>query len=122
MRDQSPEERLAKHKAVEAWLEYQLQQTRQAIAELEKKAAQWQRMQEVAYRENRFTIEPAHVEDGPDILHRGGCRKQPDPVDFYLPEELAWEAGQRQLTPCDACNPMPALRGRMPRVQSDEGA
>jgi hypothetical protein len=123
MREQNPEERLAKHRAVEAWLEYQLQQTRQTIAELEKKAAQWERMKETAYRENRFTIEPSRTDDGPDMLHRGGCQRNLGAVDFYLPEELAWEASQRQLVPCETCNPMPGLRGRqMPRIQSDDGA
>lgn len=123
MHDLNPEERLAKHRAVAAWLEYQLQQTRQTIAELEKQAAQWERMQEASYRERRFTIEPARTEDGPEILHRGNCRKQPPPVDFYLPEELGWEAGQRQLAPCETCNPMPGLRGhRIRQAQPDEGA
>lgn len=122
MHDQNPEERLAKHKAVKAWLEYQLRQTDQAIAALEKKAADWGRMQEASYRERRFTIEPARTEDGLDVLHRGGCHKQPPPVDFYLPEELSWELGQRRLDACTTCNPLPGLRGRMPRVTSDEGA
>ncbi|WP_306317182.1 MULTISPECIES: hypothetical protein [unclassified Streptomyces] len=125
MHDLNPEARLAKHRAVEAWLEYQLAQTRKAIAELEKKAADWERMKEASYRERRFTIEPARTEDGPDILHRGGCQKNPGAVDYYLPEELAWEVGadQRQLAPCETCNPMPGLRGhRMRRIESDEGA
>jgi hypothetical protein len=123
MHDLNPEERLAKHRAVAAWLEYQLTQTRKTIAELEKKAASWERMKEASYRERRFTIEPARTDEEPDVLHRGGCQRHPGAVDYYLPEELAWEASHRQLTPCETCNPMPGLRGRhMPRIQSDEGA
>lgn len=123
MHDLNPEERLAKHRAVEAWLEYQLQQTRQTIAELEKQAANWERMQEVAYRENRFTIEPTRTDEGLDRLHRGGCHKQPAPRDFYLPAELASVLGQRRVDACETCNPLPGLRGRwMPRIESDEGA
>ncbi|MEB8338447.1 hypothetical protein [Streptomyces endophyticus] len=123
MHDQSPAERLAKHQTVKAWLIYQLHQTEKEIAKLEKETAERERMKEASYRERRFTIEPARTEDEPDRLHRGGCRNQPPPVDFHLPEELLSELGQRQVAACATCNPLPGLRGRwMPRIESDEGA
>jgi integrase len=119
MHDLDPEERLAKHRAVAAWLEYQLQQTRQTIAELEKQAANWERMKEASYRERRFTIEPSRTEDALDCIHRGNCRKQPPPVDFYLPEELLAEVGQRRMDACSLCNPLPGLRGRKTWMSDD---
>lgn len=113
MHDLNPHERLEKHKAVRAWLVYQLQQTEKEIAKLERKAADWERMQEASYRERRFTIEPARTEEGLDCIHRGNCRKpEPAPVDFYLPEELLGVLGERRVDACTLCNPLPGLRGR----------
>lgn len=111
MNEQDPRERLAKHRAVAAWLEYQLGQERQTIAKLEREVAEQERRREVAYRESRFTIEQARTEEEPVRLHRGGCRLNPGAVDFYTGEELVGVLEGVQVEACETCNPFPGLRG-----------
>lgn len=123
MHDLNPHERLEKHKTVRAWLVYQLQQTEKEITKLEEQAIKWEQMQEASYRERRFTIEPARTEEGLDCIHRGNCRKQPPPVNFFLPEELLAQLGRRRVDACSLCNPLPGLRGRKAWMSEfDQGA
>ncbi|MFE1949988.1 DUF6233 domain-containing protein [Streptomyces sp. NPDC059524] len=120
MNDQSPEERLAKHRAVEAWLEYQLRETRRTIAELEKEAVEGERRRAVAYRERRYTLEQGDSEEQIGILHRGAC-EQYKGEDFFEAPQAAVLLRDRRAVPCDTCRPALGLRGTwIPSVDNDD--
>lgn len=123
MHDQSPEERLAKHRTLEAWLTYQLQQTRQAIRKLEAEVVEGERRRAVAHRESRFTVEYTWSDEEPNVMHRGACEKNPTGGDLLDPREAALMMRDRPLTACTACNPISALRAVYLTIPlPDEGA
>lgn len=123
MSDLSPEERLARHRAVLQWLEYQVGQELKEIAKLEAEISEKRRRKKVAYRESRFTVEYTWSDDTPDILHRGACEKYHATGDHLQAAEAALMMRERHLVTCPSCNPGPALAHvRLPPVIPDEGA
>ncbi|WP_327662730.1 MULTISPECIES: hypothetical protein [unclassified Streptomyces] len=111
MPESSLPERIEKHRAVAAWLEYQLGQERATIERLEGEAVEQERRRKVAWKESRFTVqEPLH-EESPYVIHRGGCTRNPSPLDYYEAPDLVMMMRGKNASPCPTCNPMPGLRG-----------
>ena len=67
----SPDERLAKLRALAEWLAWQLNDTRNKIRTVEARVEQDKRAAARAWAEARWKFEPAR--DGRTVLHRGGC-------------------------------------------------
>ncbi|WP_199546557.1 hypothetical protein [Streptomyces sp. N35] len=125
MNDQDPEERLAKHKSVAAWLEYQLQQEIRIIAALEREVAEHERRKKVAHRELRFVVERSWTEETPDAMHRGNCRKNRSGGELIEGQEAALIMRDRSdhIIACATCNPLPALKAvYLTPHTPDEGA
>ncbi|MEU6217208.1 DUF6233 domain-containing protein [Streptomyces sp. NPDC047022] len=123
MSESSLPERIEKHRAVAAWLEFQLGQERATIRRLEKEAVEWDRRKAVAWRERRFTVqEPRHDEEQ-YVIHRGGCMNNPGARDYVQAPEVVIMMQGKNVEGCRTCNPMPGLRGTWtPRLAPDEGA
>jgi hypothetical protein len=120
MRDQSPEERLAKHRTVATWLEYQLAQTRREIAKLEKQVVTAERQRTVAHRELRYTLERGDSAEQLGILHRGACEMYRG-EDFFEAPQAAVLLRDRIAVPCDTCRPLLSLRGTwIPSIDNDD--
>ncbi|WP_425837483.1 DUF6233 domain-containing protein [Streptomyces fractus] len=123
MPERMPEERLANARVVAQYLRHQLRETEQKIRELEKEAAEHKRRKDVAFVENRFRVEHTWDDETPDVMHRGGCGKNPTAGRLLQAEEAAIMMRDRPLVACKVCNPLPALRSVFLTVPlPDEGA
>jgi hypothetical protein len=111
MNDLSPGERLAKLRALEEWLDYQLRTTRAKIRTLEAERDRERKAAARAWAEQQFKVEPAR--DRRTVLHRGGCGIWKGEHAFLSREEalLALEDDSLAVEMCSVCNPEPALRG-----------
>ncbi|MEU6217198.1 DUF6233 domain-containing protein [Streptomyces sp. NPDC047022] len=121
MSESSLPERIAKHRAVAAWLEFQLGQERATIRRLEKEAVELERGKTVAWRERRFTVQEPRHDAEPYVIHRGGCTKSPAARDYVQAPEVVIMMRGKSVEGCRTCNPMPGLRGTWtPRLDPDE--
>jgi hypothetical protein len=111
MNDLSPEERLAKLRALEEWLDYQLRTTRAKIRTVEAQVERDRKAAARAWREQRWKLEPAR--DRRTVLHRGGCGIWKGETGFLERGEvlLALEDDSLSVEMCGVCNPESGLRG-----------
>ncbi|MFE0207047.1 DUF6233 domain-containing protein [Streptomyces sp. NPDC058985] len=109
MSDLPPEERLAKLRALEEWLDWQLGNTRAKIrtaeAEVERAKVQAQR----AHAEARWKLEPAR--DRRSVLHRGGCGIWRGEHGYLERHEVLEALADETLVVemCGVCNPKTGL-------------
>ena len=110
MNDLPVGERLAKLRALEEWLDWQLNNTRQKISALEAQADRERRQAARARAEARWKLEPAR--DRRTVLHRGGCGIWKGETGFLEREEvlLALEDDSLHVEMCGVCNPVAGLR------------
>ena len=110
MNDMPPEERLAKLKALEEWLDYQLRSTRAKIRTVEAEAERTRKAAARAWAEQRWKLEPAR--NRRTVLHRGGCGIWKGETGFVTHEEalLALEDESLAVEMCTVCNPESGLR------------
>ena len=103
--DLPPAERLAKLKALEEWLDWQLNSTRAKIRTVEAE------VEREKHAEMRWKLEPAR--DRRSVLHRGGCGIWKGEAGYLEREEvlLALEDDSLVVEMCGVCNPEPGLRG-----------
>lgn len=73
MTDMTPEERLARHRAVRDWLTFKLRKTEDTIRQLEHEVAERRRRWEVARIEMSWKLQPPRADDAEPMLHRGNC-------------------------------------------------
>ena len=111
MSDLPPAERLAKLRALEEWLAWQLSDTRRKIREVEAGMDRERKAAARAWQEARWKLEPAR--DRRTVLHRGGCGIWKGQHAFLSREEvlLALEDESLSVEMCQVCNPEPGLRG-----------
>lgn len=100
MSDLSPTERLAKLRAVEEWLAWQLQQTRQRIRDLEAQTP-------------RYALEPKQHPKHPQpaLIHLADCRmpnRATSPVEADT-ARIGLTKDADNIAPCDFCRPDVAL-------------
>lgn len=109
--DISPAGRLAKLRALEEWLDWQLNTTRSKIRTVEAQIEQEKRAAERAYAEQRWKLEPSR--EGRTVLHRGGCGIWKKEHGYLERGEalLALEDEVLTVVMCGVCNPEPGLRG-----------
>jgi hypothetical protein len=110
MNDLPPGERLAKLKALEEWLDWQLNSTRSKIRTVEAQVEREKRAAERAYAEQRWKLEPARNKRA--VLHRGGCGIWKKEHGYLERREvlLALEDDTITVEMCGVCNPEPGLR------------
>jgi hypothetical protein len=111
MSDLPPGERLAKLRALEEWLDYQLRTTRAKIRTLEADMARARVQEQRAYAEARWKLEPAR--DRRSVLHRGGCGIWKG-EHGYLDRAEVLEALRDEtlvVEMCGVCNPGSGLEG-----------
>lgn len=111
MNDMPPAERLAKLKALEEWLAWQLNATRAKIRTVEAEVERDKRAAARAYAEMRWKVEPTR-EGRRTVLHRGGCSIWQGEVGYLEREEalLALQDDTITVDMCAVCNPEPGLR------------
>ena len=111
MPDLPPAERLAKLRALEEWLDWQLNTTRAKIRTVEAQMEQEKKAAARAFAEQRWKLEPAR--DRRTVLHRGGCGIWKKEHGYLEREEvlLALEDESMSVEMCAVCNPEPGLRG-----------
>ena len=111
MNDLPPEERLAKLRALEEWLDWQLNATRQKIRTLEAKIEQERKAAARAWAEQRWKLEPAR--DRRTVLHRGGCGIWKGEHGYLDRQQvlLALEDETLNVEMCGVCNPETGLPG-----------
>ena len=113
MNDLSPSERLDKLRAVEAWLDWQLRQTRARIATLEAEAERERRQRERARAEMQWKLQPSRAAgDRTSILHRGGCTMWKNEMGYLSREDvmLALQDDTMTVEMCGICKPETGLR------------
>jgi hypothetical protein len=110
MSDLSTGERLAKLRALEEWLDWQLNSTRQKIRTLEAQEERERRQAARAWAEARWKVEPARGRR--TVLHRGGCGIWKGELGFLSREEalLVLEDDSLNVEMCGVCNPGNGLR------------
>lgn len=111
MTDLPASERLAKHRAVAAWLEYQWRQEMRIVADLEQQVAEQERRRAKARAGLNFKIEPERAGHGAR-LHRGDCATYPDEHGLIDAGDavIALRDPGTPIAPCQVCNPVAALR------------
>ncbi len=110
MNDMPAVERLAKLRALEEWLDWQLNSTRQKIRTVEAEVERGKRQAQRAWAEARWKLEPAR--DRRTVLHRGGCGIWKGQTGFLERSEvlLALEDDSLVVEMCGVCNPESGLR------------
>jgi hypothetical protein len=108
--DLPPDEHLAKLQALEEWLDWQLNNTRQKIRTVEAHLEQERRQAARAYAEQRWKLEPTRGRR--TVLHRGGCGIWKREHGYLERDEvlLALEDETLNVEMCGVCNPESALR------------
>lgn len=114
MSDLPSGERLAKLRALEEWLAWQLADTRRKIRQVEADADRDRKQAERAWREARWKLEPVRGEHRRSVLHRGGCGIWKGEHGFLDRQETLLALGDESLAVemCGVCNPEPGLRGQ----------
>ena len=113
MNDLSPEERLDKLRTLEAWLDWQLRQTRASIRTLEAQLQQDRRQQQRARAEMQWKLQPSRAAgDRTSILHRGGCTMWRSEMGYLSREDVLLALGDDTMTVemCGICKPETGLR------------
>jgi hypothetical protein len=110
MPDLPPAERLAKLRALEEWLDWQLNSTRAKIRTVEAEVERAKRAEARAYAERRWKLEPARGKR--TVLHRGGCGIWKGEQGYLERREvlLALEDDTFTVEMCQVCNPELGLR------------
>lgn len=110
MSDLPPVDRLAKLRALEEWLDWQLNSTRAKIRTVEAEVERDKRAAARAHAEQRWKLEPAR--DRRTVLHRGGCGIWKGQHGLLERHEalLALEDETLVVEMCGVCNPGPGLR------------
>jgi nitrile hydratase subunit alpha len=108
-----PGERLAKLTALEQWLDWQLNSTRQKIRTVQAQIERDRRQAARAYAEQRWKFQPARNGDRHAILHRGGCTLYKNEHGYVERREvlLALEDDTLTVEMCQICKPETGLRG-----------
>lgn len=111
MNDLPPAERLAKLRALEEWLDWQLNSTRARIRTLEAEMDRVRAQERRAWQEARWKLEPAR--DRRTVLHRGGCGIWKGEHGFLDRTEVAEALADETLAVemCSVCNPKAGLEG-----------
>ena len=111
MNDLPPAERLAKLRALEEWLDWQLGNTRARIRTLEAEMDRTRAQERRAWAEARWKLEPAR--DRRTVLHRGGCGIWKGEAGFLERGEVLEALADETLAVemCGVCNPEPGLKG-----------
>ncbi|WP_329474297.1 DUF6233 domain-containing protein (plasmid) [Streptomyces sp. NBC_01723] len=109
MSDMPPDERLAKLRALEEWLAWQLNNTRAKIRTVEAEVEQAKRQAQRAWAEARWKLEPAR--DRRSVLHRGGCGIWKGEHGYLERREVAEALADETLVVemCGVCNPKSGL-------------
>jgi hypothetical protein len=112
MNDISPGERLAKLRALEEWLDWQLNSTRAKIRTVEAEVEREKRAAARAYAEQRWKLQPTRGRR--TVLHRGGCGIWQGEHGYLERDEvlLALEDDTITVEMCGVCNPEPGLHGQ----------
>jgi hypothetical protein len=111
--DMPPAERLEKLRTLEAWLDWQLRQTRERIRTLEAEVERDQRQRERAWREQQWKLQPSRAAgDRTSILHRGGCTLWEGAAGYLSREDvlLALDDETMTIEMCGICRPETGLR------------
>jgi hypothetical protein len=110
MNDMPAAERLAKLRALEEWLDWQLNSTRAKIRTLEAQEERERKQAARAWAEARWKLEPAR--DRRTVLHRGGCGIWKGESGFLERQEvlLALDDDSLHVEMCGVCNPESGLR------------
>lgn len=106
-------ERLAKLRALEEWLAWQLADTRRKIRQVEADLERDRKAAARAWQEARWKLEPVRGEGRRSVLHRGGCGIWKGEHGFLDRQEALLALGDESLAVemCGVCNPEPGLRG-----------
>lgn len=113
MNDMRPEERLAKLRTLEEWLDYQLRTTRARIATLQADIERDRRQREQARREQQWKLQPSRAAgDRTSTLHRGGCTLWTSEMGYLSREDvlLALQDDTMTVEMCQICRPETGLR------------
>lgn len=110
MPDLPPAERLAKLRALEEWLDWQLNSTRAKIRIVVAEVEREKRTAARAWAEQRWKLEPARNKR--TVLHRGGCGIWKGEQGYLERHEvmLALEDDTFTVEMCQVCNPESGLR------------
>ncbi|MWA08707.1 DUF6233 domain-containing protein [Streptomyces sp. BA2] len=111
MSDLPLSERLEKHRTLVAWLEWQLNQERLKVRELEVQVEQDRKRRERARIEMSWKIQPKRAEDGHPILHRGGCTLYKTQMGYLDRTEaiIALTDDELKTECCEICKPETGL-------------
>lgn len=110
MSDLPPAERLAKLRALEEWLDWQLGNTRARIRTLEAEMDRERKQAQRAWAEARWKLEPAR--DRRSVLHRGGCGIWKGEHGYLERHEVLEALADETLVVemCGVCRPETGLR------------
>lgn len=110
MSDLPSTERLAKLRALEEWLDWQLGNTRARIRTLEAEMDRDRKQAQRAWAEARWKLEPAR--DRRSVLHRGGCGIWKGEHGYLERREVLEALGDETLVVemCGVCRPETGLR------------
>ncbi|MGW6570424.1 DUF6233 domain-containing protein [Streptomyces sp. NPDC054975] len=115
-------ERLEKKRAVLAWLDYQRNELRREIRDLEVQEREQSRRVAVARAEMMWRIEPSRVPGGEPVLHRGGCGMSSKNAALLSRDEVM---AQGERTPamemCEVCSPWGSLGFEKPWARKRSG-
>jgi hypothetical protein len=109
MNDLPAVERLTKLRALEEWLDWQLNNTRAKIRTLEAQVERDRKAAHRAWAEARWKVEPAR--EGRTVLHRGGCGIWKKEAGYLERREvfLLLEDDTLKVEMCGVCNPESGL-------------
>ena len=109
--DLPPDDRLAKLRALEEWLAWQLNSTRQKIRTVEAQVEQERHARQRAYAEQHWKLEPRRG-TRETVLHRGGCGQWKRQMGYLSREEvmLALEDDEIKVEMCQVCRPETGLQ------------
>ncbi len=110
MSDLPPEERLAKLRALQEWLDWQLNNTRAKIRTLEAEQDRARVQERRAWAEARWKLAPAR--DRRSVLHRGGCGIWKGEHGYLERREVLEALADETLVVemCGVCRPETGLR------------
>ncbi|MGZ2361706.1 DUF6233 domain-containing protein [Streptomyces sp. 372A] len=101
---------LDKNRALVEWLDWQLNQAKRRVRELEVKAEQERRARERAYAEQRWKLQPRRG-GRPAMLHRGGCSLSAGEHGLLDRAEALVALEEPEVEVCEICRPETGLLG-----------
>ncbi|MFF8610864.1 DUF6233 domain-containing protein [Streptomyces sp. NPDC015346] len=103
-------ERIEKQRAVLAWLEYQVAQTRKTIRALKAEEKEQERRRAVARAEMSWKVMPSRAVEGQPMLHRGNCHIDPRQTGFLSSQEVITALREfPAMEMCEICNVISSL-------------